>query len=339
MASIAFESLKLATNECNIYGGFFVFSIGVIGNVLNIIIFSSLKTFREMSSTFYMTVTSAVNIFQLIFGLLTRILINGYNIDPTKTSSFMCKARQFILITTMLIVFTCMCFAAIDQFLLLTNPWRHLCNLQLASRLVIIAFIVSFLHGIPVILFQDLYPPLVTGQTSCSFTSIGYSIYYSRFLFPILLGILPLTVRITFGVLAFVNVRGLHNRQVPIVRLERDKQLTAMVLVEVAIDVIVSLPYSIYNYFYTSAVTFPDQISVAENQFISSVTRIIFYGNFSLPFYIYCCVSSRFHRQLVHVLTNVPLKYRQETMNRCRMNQITPQLTVDANMVLSLTAW
>ncbi|CAF3874856.1 unnamed protein product [Rotaria magnacalcarata] len=228
---------------------------------------------------------------------------------------------------------------AIDQFLLLTNPWRHLCNLQLASRLVIIAFIVSFLHGIPVILFQDLYPPLVTGQTSCSFTSIGYSIRYSRFLFPILLAILPLTVRITFGVLAFVNVRGLHNRQVPIVRLERDKQLTAMVLVEVAIDVIVSLPYSIYNYFYTSAVTFPDQISVAENQFISSVTRIIFYGNFSLPFYIYCCVSSRFHRQLVHVLTNVHLKYRQETMNRCRMNQITPQLTVDANMVLSLTAW
>ncbi|CAM4750608.1 unnamed protein product [Rotaria magnacalcarata] len=317
MASIAFESLKLATNECNIYGGFFVFSIGVIGNVLNIIIFSSLKTFRETSSAFYMTVTSAVNIFQLIFGLLTRILINGYNIDPTKTSSFM----------------------SIDQFLLLTNPWRHLCNLQLASRLVIIAFIVSFLHGIPVILFQDLYPPLVTGQTSCSFTSIGYSICYSRFLFPILLAILPLTVRITFGVLAFVNVRGLHNRQVPIVRLERDKQLTAMVLVEVAIDVIVSLPYSIYNYFYTSAVTFPDQISVAENQFISSVTRIIFYGNFSLPFYIYCCVSSRFHRQLVHVLTNVHLKYRQETMNRCRMNQITPQLTVDANMVLSLTAW
>ncbi|CAM4906924.1 unnamed protein product [Rotaria socialis] len=320
MASIAVESFKLATNECNIYGGFFVFSIGIIGSILNIIIFSSLKAFRETSTAFYMTVASAVNIFQLVFGLLTRILINGYNIDPTKTLSSM----------------------SIDQFLLLTNRWCHLCNLQLASRLIIIAVIVSFLHGIPVILFQDLYPPLDTGQTSCSFTNIGYSIYYSRFPFPILLGILPLTVRITFGVLAFVNVRALHNRQAGMCRKEkseRDKQLTTMVLVEVAIGVIVTLPYSIYNYFYTSAVTFPDQISVAENQFISSVTRIIFYGNFSLPFYINCCVSPRFRRQLVHVLLHIHLKYWQKKINRRRMNQITPQSPVDANIVLSLTAF
>ncbi|CAF3668843.1 unnamed protein product [Rotaria sp. Silwood1] len=334
MSSMIVDSLKHATNRCNIYGGFFVFGIGITGNILNIIIFTSLKTFRETSAAFYMNVTSAVNIFQLVVGLLSRILITGYDIDPTKTSSVLCKARQFTLITTMLIIFSCMCFAAIDQFLLLTNRGRHLCNLQIASRLVIVAFIVSFLHGIPIVIFQDLYPPLGTGQTSCSSINTGYSIYYSRFLFPVLLGILPLIIRITFGLLAFINVRQLHNRRVPIVRLERDKQLTAMVLIEVVVDVIITLPYSIYNHWYSSAVIFSDPISIAQNQLISSITRIIFYGNFSIQFYIYCCVSSRFRRQLVHVLTNIYFKYLQEKINRRQMNRVAPRSIVEVNTVL-----
>jgi hypothetical protein len=229
MSSTIINSPTLATNQSTIYGGFFVFFVGMIGNILNIIIFTSLKTFRETSAAFYMTATSAADIFQLVVGLLSRILISGYNIDPTKTSSFICKTRQFILITTWLIIFTCMCFATIDQFLSSTNRWRHLCNTKVASRLVIIAIIVCLLHGIPILLFQGLYPPPGTGQTSCSFTNTGFSIYYNQFLFPVLLGVLPLLIRIIFGLLAFINVRRLQYHKVPIVRLERDKQLTAMV--------------------------------------------------------------------------------------------------------------
>jgi hypothetical protein len=229
MSSTIIDSLKLATNESTIYGGFFLFVIGMLGNVLNIIIFTSLKTFGETSAAFYLTVTSTVNIFQLIVGLLSRILITGYNIDLTETSSFFCKTRQFILITTMLTAFACMCFAAIDQFLSLTHHGSHLCNIKVASRLVIVTIIVCFLHGIPVIFFQDLSLPDDDGQTICAFTNYGFFIYYSRVLFPVLLGFLPLLIRIIFGLLAFINVRRRHNRQIPIVRLERDKQLTAMV--------------------------------------------------------------------------------------------------------------
>jgi hypothetical protein len=229
MSSTIIDSLELATNESTIYGGFFLFVIGMIGNTLNIIIFTSLKTFRETSAAFYMNITSIVNIFQIIVGLLSRILITGYNIDPTKSSSSVCKIRQFILITTMLIIFTCMCFAVVDQYLSLTHRWRHLCNVKVACRLVIGAIIICFLHGIPIFFFQDLSPSADDNQTTCGFTNDGFFIYYSRVLFPVLLGFLPLLIRIIFGLLAFVNVRRLHNRQIPIVRLERDKQLTAMV--------------------------------------------------------------------------------------------------------------
>jgi hypothetical protein len=51
----------------------------------------------------------------------------------------------------------------------------------------------------------------------------------SEFVLVVLLGFLPLIIRTIFGLLAFVNVRGLQHRQVHLIRLERDKQLTAMV--------------------------------------------------------------------------------------------------------------
>lgn len=51
-------------------------------------------------------------------------------------------------------------------------------------------------------------------------------------------------------------------------------------LVEVVTEVIVTVPYSIYNHLYSSAVRFSDPVSIAQNQLISGITRIIFHGNF-----------------------------------------------------------
>ena len=53
-------------------------------------------------------------------------------------------------------------------------------------------------------------------------------------------------------------------------------------LVEVAVDVVLTLPYSIYNYWYSNSVTFNDGISSAVNQFIIALTRVVFYGNFAV---------------------------------------------------------
>ncbi len=64
---------------------------------------------------------------------------------------------------------------------------------------------------------------------SCAITNPTYTLYFNRFFIPFLLGFIPLIIRTIFGLLAFINVRSLTNRQIPIVRLERDKQLTSMV--------------------------------------------------------------------------------------------------------------
>lgn len=229
MSDTTAETFKLVANLSTIYVGFFVFVFGMIGNTLNTIVFTSLNTFRETSAAFYMTAASIFNLIQLIAGLLSRIMITGFNIDPTQSSIFICKLRPFILYMTIFMASICMCLAAIDQFLSRTERWHHLCTTIVARRLVAVALVGCCLHGIPTLVFQEHVLSLSAGQTSCSTANDGYKIYLSRVLTPILLGLLPLLIRSTFGLLAFIKVRALQNRQVPTVRLERDKQLTTMV--------------------------------------------------------------------------------------------------------------
>jgi hypothetical protein len=223
------ESLRNAVQQVYIYVGFFILITSLSGNLLNIIVFTSLKTFRETSCAFYLTVASVVNIFQCLAGLFSRILSMGYSIDLTKTSSILCKARLSVLVTVALISLTSMCFAAADQYTSLTIRWRHLSNRQAAFRLMAVASFVWCLHGISVVVFTDVYSSPLALRPICGITNGPYTTYYSYFIIPILFGFLPITVRIIFGLMAFINVRSLTRREVPIVRLRRDKQLTAMV--------------------------------------------------------------------------------------------------------------
>ncbi len=80
------ESLVVAYQQVIIYSGISVLIVGLIGNCLNLIVFLSLKTFRQNSCVFYLTMMSIVNIGQLITGLLTRIMISGVDIDWTQSS-------------------------------------------------------------------------------------------------------------------------------------------------------------------------------------------------------------------------------------------------------------
>ncbi|UJR18721.1 hypothetical protein I4U23_005628 [Adineta vaga] len=58
--------LTLATRQVFIYFGLSSMILGVIGNVLNIIIFTTLKTFRETTCAIYLISVSVANILLLL---------------------------------------------------------------------------------------------------------------------------------------------------------------------------------------------------------------------------------------------------------------------------------
>ena len=221
-------SYQYAAEQIALYLGFFVLIIGLIGNTLNVIIFTSLRTFRETSCAFYLTVASLANIIHLLAGLLSRILISGYDIDLTETSVTLCKLRQYIAVIAPLMVVSSMVFAAVDQFCSLTIGWRRFSRRDVAWRLTLLTLVFWCTCNIPVILYHDIVRTSGT-VPPCTIINPSFATYYAKFYVSALSGFLHMFLRIVFGLLAFFNVRRLARRHVPISRLERAKQITAMV--------------------------------------------------------------------------------------------------------------
>jgi hypothetical protein len=67
----------------------------------------------------------------------------------------------------------------------------------------------------------------------CTTINTVFELFINYFHFPVLVGLLPLTIMVRFSFPTFLNVRTLASRQMNIMRLSRDRQLTAMTLIQV----------------------------------------------------------------------------------------------------------
>jgi hypothetical protein len=245
-------SLAFASQQVVIYVGIFLFIAGIIGGPLVLLVFLSLRTFRENSCAFYLTIMSIVNTLHLFTGILTFIMIDGFAINWPNMSIFYCKFRSFYVQLCVLTSMACMCLAVIDQFLATcSHPrWHQWNNIKVARYMVIGIVIVGILHGIPFLLYNNHILSPLTGQTYCAITNTIFQKYYSIFYYPILVNALPIITMMFFGIMAYRNVQQIAYRTVPLVRRELDKQLTTMVLVQVLFDVLAGAPIvflTIYN--------------------------------------------------------------------------------------------
>ena len=123
-----------------VYVGYFTVTVGLMGNLMNIVVFTQLKLFRRNQSAFYLTVASIADSCQLIFPISADITATAFDFDPTRTSLLWCKLHVYLAKVTRIISTIIICFAAIDQYLSTNyNPnMRRLSTLNLAQYLTII---------------------------------------------------------------------------------------------------------------------------------------------------------------------------------------------------------
>jgi hypothetical protein len=261
--------LKFALQQITVYFGFFILITGLIGGILSVITFTTLKTFRETTCAFYLTLASIFGMGQIMTGLFVRILSDGFSVDPRKISWF-CKIYFFVSGWCLAVWLTSICLATIDQFLSMSK-YRHLSNLRLARRFIVIACIFWVLHGIFIFFYWDVSFGI------CTVINPKYALYYTHFTLPVLYGCLPIGIMITFSLLAFYRARTLASRQLNIVRLSRDRQLTAMILVHVIYIVIVLIPFTSF-YIYSLNTHITDPKHSAYNALIYAITVLIEYS-------------------------------------------------------------
>jgi hypothetical protein len=188
---------------------------------------------------------------------------------------------------------TVICLATIDQYVSMST-YRHYNNKRLAQRGIVLACIFWGLYGIPLLIYYDVQ------FGNCTSINPTYAIYIALVHFPVLRGFLPLSTMTTFSLLAFYSARTLNSRQINIVRLSRDRQLTAMTLFHAVFVVITTLPY-IICYIYSLNQTSTDPEQIARNNLIYTITILINYSSCTVSILVFfeikerkCCLFIKF---------------------------------------------
>ncbi|CAF0729200.1 unnamed protein product [Adineta ricciae] len=296
------STLTLVARNLLVYGGSFVFVLGVVGNVLNIILFLSLKTFRETSAVMYLLLTSFAHIGLLLAGLITRIAYNIFAVDWTTLSVVYCKFRIYFFHFCGLCALAGISLAIIDQFLATsTRPqWRQCSNSKNARYLSILTLIFWLAYLCPHLVNFDI---VVDDRPSCAITNSVYAKYYNDIFIPVIWFILPYSIIILFGLLTYRNIRNISYRTVPLLRRRIDEQLTMMIYIQATFSVMITIPYMIYLTVLSHVSFSADQFTMDRLLLVQNSVILLYYTCSASPFYIYVCASERFRRQLHHVFT------------------------------------
>jgi hypothetical protein len=268
------DTLNFLSRQFNIYFGLFILILGVIGGILNVLIFTTFQIFRETTCAFYLTVVSIVNVGQLLTALFIRVLTEGFHID-IGTTSWGCKIQVYIAVWCLLVSITTMCLATIDQYISM-SPYRNYSTKRLAKLSIVVTAGFGSLYCVCFLIYWGVAP-----LGTCTAINSSFAIYTSHFHFPILVGFLPLSTMTIFSLLAFNNARTLISRQINIVRLSRDRQLTAMTLFHAVFVVITLLPFTIFD-IYSLNQTSEDPEQIARNNLIFTITILIDYSSFAV---------------------------------------------------------
>jgi hypothetical protein len=225
-----------------------------------------------------------VNAGHLITGFLSRIMISGFNIDWTLSSTFYCKFRFYFATVCISMSFTCICLATIDQFLATcSNPrLQRWSSIKVAHRMIAIFIIIWLLLGIPYWIYYDHIQSNITGQQTCMSSNQIFQQYFVKVYTPIFIGFLPIFLNTLFGILAYYNMKHLAYRTVPLVRRELDKQLTVIVLTQTLLVFFATVPYVIVTILNSDMNIVSDPVIAGRLQFASTLTVCIYYVNFAV---------------------------------------------------------
>jgi hypothetical protein len=244
---------------------------GLLGNGMNIYIFSRVPTYRTNPTTFYFLIGSIDNLIYIIINLITRIVSSGFGVDLVNTLLIWCQTRSFIIGSFGPISLTCSCLATIDQFLTTSHNvnLRLRSNMKLARRIVITIIIIWCLHGIPVFIFYRISPIIY------SYSSINqaYATYVPIFII-LFFCVIPVIIMIIFGYLTYRNIHS----TIRLVQQHFDRQLTRMTLIQVFIVVFSMIPEGIYGtYQYITAGVQKDLDRQVKEAFVNIIIIMMSY--------------------------------------------------------------
>ncbi|CAF0748244.1 unnamed protein product [Adineta steineri] len=293
--------------------GFILLIGGVLGNILNILVFIKVGNYKNNACSLYMFARTFLDLYVLLAGLTTRILTTGFQMDFTLINRIWCKTRISFTNINSESTYTLICLQAIDAFIC-SSPSvvvRQKSTIRIARYLIVGTLCFWFLHEIPYFIFQDLV--IVGGTPICITTNAIFAQYRSYFVALCIVTIIPIVVVSIFG---YLTVR--HMKTIGVTRLlsSLTRQTISMALFQIVAVLVFNGPNAAsIIYSVATANVSKDSYRRAVEQPISSLIATYSYGPFASSFYCYC-LSKRFRNQLVMSL--------KELVCSIHTNQVLP---------------
>ncbi len=216
------------------YGMSIYFTLGIVGNICNCIMFTR-PIYRRSASSIYLLSLSIFDIMYLIWSMFPLFYTLNHT-DLQSQSLFYCKMRLYISHILGQCIRYVVVFACIDRYIV-SQPntrLRSLNSVQMALKLVLIMCIVWSVAALHIPILIDIRDGI------CGMFDL-YQLVYG-FYRIILSGILPPVLMSIFGVL---TIRSLHQRHGARKHArQRDRYLMRMLIAEVVVNIFTSIPFS-----------------------------------------------------------------------------------------------
>ncbi|CAF1008793.1 unnamed protein product [Adineta steineri] len=300
---------------------------GIIGNILNLLIFTR-KTFHNNICVAYFRASTIFDSLVIIVGLLPR-LFNGFGIDPTQYSTVLCRIRFFLTYFGGYTAAWFISLACVERYLSSSRSIykRQLITMKRAYLSMICVILLGFVAFGEQFYCIDINQNLLGAPQSCYQLKVNIHCQIAdsltQFIFEILM---PAIFMVTFGLLTLRNVHQTQNRisairtshipasqQLTNIRnntsfsvevnrtvQKRDSQLITMLLIQVAVFVISTLPISIYK-IYGIATIYSTKSTLRKSweNTIFNICVISLFINNSVTFYVYTLTGRVFRKELM----------------------------------------
>lgn len=196
------QQLLRAASLITTYVGGFMFILGTIGNTMNIIAFCCLKVYRPLSTSAFLAAASLSGQVYLTCSLFLASLSNILGYNPASRDTTLCKAMLFIPRVALQIMLTCLCFSAVDRYLMTSRSARFRALITPVRARLAICFCVVVWTGycVPSLLYVISY-----SFANLCIPSQGYAttVTYLNLFFSVLM---PITILSLFGFLTWRNL-------------------------------------------------------------------------------------------------------------------------------------
>ena len=271
-----------------------MFIFGLVGNLINSIVFTSVPQFNQLSISVFLFSSFMASEVTLLVGLLPQLVYRISGTDPLAKYAILCKLRWYLGPAGGSVALHYLCIAVINQYLVTSRQFRYHQFITRRRATLITLFLALFWLGTlsPALIFFTTLVNL-NNSTVCSVNNPFFAVY-NAYLSIVVYSLIPICFLSLFSVLTWRNVRKNVIR-----RRELEQTLTRLLLAQIVMVLFTAVPNVINQLYFFYTRTIPkSSLRLAQESVASSVFTLFVYTAHSFSFYTYVLTSKAFRENI-----------------------------------------